>query len=314
MTAAHDEDPVLSALLAAILDEPDVDLHRLAYADRLEEFAAVQCVPCPRCSPHACESCPECDGRPHSPAGRRGGRLLSLRSPCTTCRGTGKFPAGFHPERDPASGRHEGGWTSCKECNGGGRGATARAGFVFRSDGLAERADFVRWAVRCPESTWARRDGCVEPLWMKQDVWADSLWRIFGGATETEWVWRRGFVESVRCRLDDWLAHGPAVVAAHPVTALTITDKEPLASGKVWSWFRGDDGGGGDWHAPPSLPPHVYDLLPASGGGTEWASTSRDFALDALEAAALEWAPLEAAKVRDRARASPQPGSPSQSE
>lgn len=26
---------------------------------------------------------------------------------------------GYHPQRDPASGRHEGGWANCKTCNGG---------------------------------------------------------------------------------------------------------------------------------------------------------------------------------------------------
>jgi len=67
--------------------------HRLAIlADALEEAGCPSVCesPCPRCSPyHDDEKNPF-----HEP--------------------------GYHPERDPASGRHEGGWTNCKTCKGGG--------------------------------------------------------------------------------------------------------------------------------------------------------------------------------------------------
>jgi hypothetical protein len=57
------------------------------------------------------------------------GHPSEAEAPCPTCAhhysdqrnpfGVGAL--GYHPERDPASGRHEGDWTNCKTCNGGGR-------------------------------------------------------------------------------------------------------------------------------------------------------------------------------------------------
>jgi hypothetical protein len=55
--------------------------------------------------------------------------------PCPSCSFHADNPvnpwraAGYRPERDPASGRHEGGWTNCKTCNSGGKGGV-RPGFV----------------------------------------------------------------------------------------------------------------------------------------------------------------------------------------
>ncbi len=37
-----------------------------------------------------------------------------------------------------------------------------------------------------------------------------------------EWDWYRGFVREVRCPADWWLAHGDAIRAAHPVTAVRL--------------------------------------------------------------------------------------------
>lgn len=86
-------------------------------------------------------SCPDCHG-----TGRTGGGCLDLvrlailadaleeagcpieeKTPCPGCSQYARDPAnpykqpGYRPERDPASGRHEGGWTNCKTCNSGGR-------------------------------------------------------------------------------------------------------------------------------------------------------------------------------------------------
>lgn len=67
--------------------------------------------------------------------------LLHLRTeediPCSRCFGYKDDPEslmpgepGYHPERDPASGRHEGGWTNCKTCNSGGNKHAVRPGTV----------------------------------------------------------------------------------------------------------------------------------------------------------------------------------------
>lgn len=51
---------------------------------------------------------------------------------------------------------------------------------------------------------------------------------------------RRGFVERVTCPAADWLAHGDAILAAHPVTAVTLTDATAFGP-------RGEFGGIGEW-------------------------------------------------------------------
>lgn len=62
-------------------------------------------------------------------------------------------------------------------------------------------------------------------------------------------TFRRGFVEKIRCTLDAWLEHGPAIVRAHPVARIGLSDKEPWAGRdapgrpvRVWGWWgnRGD--------------------------------------------------------------------------
>ena len=78
-------------------------------------------TPCPTCSPYADDPCPQCDGTGKVSYLVGNGRTFT--DVCDTCNGTGKFPPGYHPERDPASGRHEGGWTNCKTCSStGGKG------------------------------------------------------------------------------------------------------------------------------------------------------------------------------------------------
>jgi uncharacterized protein (TIGR02996 family) len=95
--------------LAAILSDPADDTPRLVYADWLDETAEM--VPCPQCSQYADD--------PENP---------------WKC-------VGYVPARDPASDRHEGGWTNCKKCNA----VFGSAGTV--SDGRRERAEFIR--VQC---------------------------------------------------------------------------------------------------------------------------------------------------------------------
>jgi hypothetical protein len=98
--------PIVLSLAEVIYDGTDdgkLDVLGLgALSDAIEEAG---CQPeievdCPTCSP--------CHDKSDNPCGSGGG---------------------YHPERDPASGRHEGGWTNCKNCNSGGKGQV-RAGIV----------------------------------------------------------------------------------------------------------------------------------------------------------------------------------------
>jgi hypothetical protein len=120
-------------------------------------------LPCPACrgkgrrravpvAPDSERSCPECGGKGRVanpfPGVLDPDRLAVLadsleeaglspeeESPCPTCRPYHNDPRnpwgvgpGYHPERDPASGRHEGAWTNCKTCNsrGGNHAGTVR--------------------------------------------------------------------------------------------------------------------------------------------------------------------------------------------
>lgn len=105
------------ALQAAIAADPDEDTVRLAYADWLEENGRFEMMRCPVCT--------ELDDHPDNPW---------------------RGQPGHRPEQDPASGRHEGGWTNCKSCNCGGADYIT-AGWV-KGDDLHERhAELIR--VQC---------------------------------------------------------------------------------------------------------------------------------------------------------------------
>lgn len=105
-----------------LIDDGTLDQVRLAVlADALEEAGCPveEEAPCPICTPYQNQPCPHCEGV----------GVLHPRVFCPTCDRSKKFPVGYHPERDSASGRHEGGWTNCKRCNSGGKGYL-RAGRV----------------------------------------------------------------------------------------------------------------------------------------------------------------------------------------
>ena len=99
-----------TAFIAAICDEPEDDVRRLAYADWLDEHASSALEPCPSCSGYADDPCPRCDGKKSGGCGC--GRFmyscdeLNIRCDrpvdCRECKGTGKFPPGYYPARDYA--------------------------------------------------------------------------------------------------------------------------------------------------------------------------------------------------------------------
>jgi uncharacterized protein (TIGR02996 family) len=126
-----------------------------------------------------------------------------------------------------------------------------------------------------------------------------------------DWAWTmcRGFVDAVDCSCCDWLARGPAVVAAQPVTRVTLDDKEPYRGGPgeavTWAlrvpWAVSPPGWPGDRQ---DLPAELFEALAggrqghyASGRQGHYASgqprvvyESWAEARDALSAACLAWA------------------------
>lgn len=60
---------------------------------------------------------------------------------------------------------------------------------------------------------------------------------------------RRGFIESIACTHDDFIAHAGELFALQPITEVRLTDKTP--------WIA--DGGEAHWW-PSLLPQHPYDI------------------------------------------------------
>jgi uncharacterized protein (TIGR02996 family) len=116
-----------------------------------------------------------------------------------------------------------------------------------------------------------------------------------------DWEFRRGFVEHVTFPCADWLAHGPAVVRAQPVTKVTLSDKRPsrhiAANGQEYrSWGCGLRRNGGSEPAAV-LPFDIWLRLPESfvGGGNSVrpvlpAYPGEANALEAASAACLAFA------------------------
>jgi uncharacterized protein (TIGR02996 family) len=104
-------------------------------------------------------------------------------------------------------------------------------------------------------------------------------------------TFNRGFIEEVKCPLGAWLEHGPAIIRKHPVTALALTDREPLHSvaDGWWHWLPESanwlPAGGADG----SLPDAVFDWLITAPGSREPDYAAFDTQEDAY-AALIAWA------------------------
>jgi uncharacterized protein (TIGR02996 family) len=191
----------------------------------------------------------------------------------------------------------------------------------LEESGRAERAEFVRCQVlsygapkrrNLAYREWERLDRRARALLLRH--WPDWVPRLspdntfevilspkwtYSGTPAVEFI--RGFVESVQCPLDAWREHGPAIVRAHPVTRVELTDKSPWTGSPrgegVYGWWPG----GGAHGLPPSLlrvlakdrrqtkTPPTYDSHDDTGCVM---FDSSGLALDALSDAALAWANL----------------------
>ena len=131
--------------------------------------------------------------------------------------------------------------------------------------GEADRAEFVRVQVECvriavaiangtESSDYPHRAKLHKRGWalLKDHVgnWFGSEWRAYPDSIVgllrvnhedgRQYDLDRGFVESVTCPAAAWLRHGDAVLAAHPVTRVTLTDTppefNPCYGGNVGVW------------------------------------------------------------------------------
>lgn len=109
-----------------------------------------------------------------------------------------------------------------------------------------------------------------------------------------EFVFRRGFVAAVRLRVEDFLAHGPALVRAAPLEEVRLEGKEPSDNQNMgwWRWW----GERTDYRRvapePDDLPTALWLLLEGDDGREAGYVRfgTRALALKALSQACLSWA------------------------
>lgn len=105
----------------------------------------------------------------------------------------------------------------------------------------------------------------------------------------------RGFVESVTCTVADFMAHAGAMFSTHPITRVTLTDREPDLFDlgdrvpRVWNTHENVVLGA----ARSLLPSDLFDLLPEPHDPAEftcaWAGRDTAHALDALSVACVRY-------------------------
>lgn len=137
----------------------------------------------------------------------------------------------------------------------------------LQEHGREERAEFIRvqvwlWANpscgSCTGSEWSAGKPCHECKDREERrgrvalrLFARYSWREFAGPAinivpdGARWddhiQYARGFVESVTCASADWLAHGDAILAQHPVTAVRLTTRPIVAGGAYGSYWLPHD-------------------------------------------------------------------------
>lgn len=140
--------------------------------------------------------------------------------------------------------------------------------------GEAERAAYIRYHIRgdplppalldpSPNLEWVpplpghtRREGANHVEYLNGDGLAFSL------------VFSRGFVSEVRAPLSALMAHLPAIVRAHPVTRVEVTNKNPIGNPNdpsLEGWVR-ESSVDEARDTADVIPDELYDRLT---GGTE---------------------------------------------
>lgn len=170
--------------------------------------------------------------------------------------------------------------------------------YLFYQDGTPPRVTMnVAAGVDAAGSLWNN-------VPILQDVLAPSD-LVLGPARLPPWgfLWRRGFIDQVSCRVRDWLSWGPHIVGRQPVAHAVLHDAHPepspagLRDGAdrelfYVAWFRA--GQRGAFVTPAVLPDVLFNLLGSAGRLGSHRDTARyqnrTAALAALATACLLYA------------------------
>lgn len=279
-------------MLAPILANPRDDDPRLKYADWLDENDAISEVPC-HCAIYTNDTNNPWMGEP-----------------------------GYHPERDPASGRHEGGWTNCKTCNGS-FGRTP--GFTRLSGIYSKMAELIRVQIALNDRSttcsckgtgfttdyvglFDCHNGCQE-LRAREGALLRENWKHYvpygrdaivyqclnlTPRHDTEqwcgfYIWR-GLIDTIITTTPVFLKIAPVMFAMHPITRVGLSGYAPLQTfgGMLWGWSSEA------FHRPPGsldvLPYALWDRL----GGVRRQYASAEDANQALSDACVRYGRDEA--------------------
>lgn len=113
---------------------------------------------------------------------------------------------------------------------------------------------------------------------------------------ETWMAFRRGFVAEVRCRLADWMQHGPEIVKTTPIERVVMTDRRPefvAEDNEAWWWALTDEEAAEDHEVaahwiPEGIAKHFKQ--PHNEDGSAHVYPSTEAAETELSAASILWA------------------------
>jgi len=184
--------------MKAVLSEPDNDIPRIELANWFIENEDTSLKPCPNCSVYWDE--------PDHPRFWKGAHPIDER--------------GMVPQADPASGRHEGGWTNCKTCNCPSSEVYAgKPGFVLESNRFADRGEFIKVQLQLHGDQWhhdkkleERSRELLHKRWPGSAMHNEALWlkehteaMLSPARHGWKWEWRRGFLDTIEVGIADWI-------------------------------------------------------------------------------------------------------------
>jgi len=202
----------LEAIYEDILDKPNEDFPRLAYAEKLEETAGQM-------------TCPECRGDPYNVP------WFGHGAKCHRCNGAGAVDNGHTARAEFIRAQME----LAREESAIRPSLLGAGAATPQIRGLRAREEEL-WLTVGGHHHW----GNVLPTVNR------SLFEAGHGMTKPIALVRRGFVDEIRVTHDSFLDHLPAL-ARHPITRVVLTDREPVQLRDGWHWPVGAHPRGVSW-------------------------------------------------------------------